>query len=330
MALLAITLAQVTAASGVELETWAKDVVALDKRLKTATDEFRGGLHDAGMVVYGIKRHHRSLQDQKHVGSTSPWSTTWKRMTGTEKPSPRATTMAVAIEAYVVESGYLTEAELRACPVDSAEVAVGIYRDCGETFTHEAVVKAAELLKVYTAAVDDKTRKGVIKRLRELRRSLKTPEPMSSEQAFEAVRNILAADPTFATIVATELVAHLRYEKTPEILHGVWAQMKLADDCWPPELVDEWIAATETCKPSAPTRSEAPAPAAPAPTPAPALEPVTPDFAAWVAAQYPANPEVHADFTKALAKYHSLVGHMPDDASAFEAWLEPATEKVAA
>lgn len=319
MALNAVTLAMVTGATGCQLEAWAKDVVGLDKRMKNATDEFRGSLFDAGMVVYGVKTHHQALINQKHVGSNAPWSATWKRMTGTEKPSPRATTMAIAVEAYLVESGHLTEAELRACPVDSAEVAVGIYRDVGETFTDPAVLKARDLLKGYTAAIDDKARKAIIKQLRDLRRSLKEVEPMEADEAKEMLKRILTANPQFAVLVATDLVAHLRYEKDTEVLHGVWSQFQLANDVWPADEVDAWLNPGGTTPASAPTRSEPVSqPAAPE---APATP--TPDFAGWVNT---ALPGIAADKARTLSllveKFHAFNGVLPADVTALSEWAK--------
>lgn len=335
MALPALTIDLVKNATGVDLEAWAKDVTALENKAKSAADALKGGLYDAGLVVYGVKLHHALLQEQKHVGSTAPWSATWKRLTGSDKPTPRATTMALAIEAYVVESGHLTETQARACPVDSLETAVGIYKDAGQQLTHEAVLKAANLLKGYTAPISDKERKGIIRELKALRRSLKPAEPMDEEEALDLVKQVLTANPRFATLVATELMAHLRYEKTPEILHGVWSQLQLGDDIFPGELVETWLSSLPGAKaPAAPQNAPAPtpaAPAAPAPTrseaPEPAAEPAaasTPDFRGWAQAAYADTPAVHGPFTTKVEKFHAEHGRLPADRPEFERWIKAA------
>lgn len=322
MALTALTLAMVSGATGIELEAWAKDVVSSEKRLKTATDDFRGSLFDAGMVVYGVKRHHLHLQERKDVGSTAPWSVTWKRMTGSEKPSPRATTMAVAVEAYVVESGHLTEAELRACPVDSAEIAVGIYRDVGESLQDAAVLKGTALLKGYTAAIDDKARKAIVKQLRDLRKSLKDTEPMTAEDAKDLLKSILTANPAFAVLVATELFAHLRYEKDTEVLHGVWSQVQLADSVWPADKIEGWLNPTGST-PAAPAASAPNPAAAPTRSEPEADAPIAPDYAGWTSTAF---PDVKGDKFETLRnlveKYHAFVGTLPADVSTLLGWAK--------
>lgn len=341
MALPNLTLAQVNAASGVDLETWAKDFTALERRVKETGDTLKGSLFDAGMVVYGVKRHHTELQARKDVGSTAPWSTTWKRMTGIDKPSPRATTMAIGIEAYVVESGHLTEAELRACPVDSTETAVGIYRDVGEQLNDAAVLEARTLLKGYTGPLSDKERKGIIKKLKDLRRSLKVVEPMDAEEALERIKSVLSANPSFSILVATELVAHLRYEKETTVLRGVWNQFQLADDVWPADEVEAWLSASSAPStpanvtapvpapaPIAPTRSEPAAQAAPAPTPEPAAPAPSPtvDLDGWLNTNMAQeNLDARIPLRKALAKVTAMHGGTPpENRHQFLVWMTEA------
>lgn len=314
-----LTLAQVTSATGVDLETWAKDVVSLEKKAKTAADEFTGSMFDAGLVVYGVKRHHRVLQDEKHVGSTTPWAATWKRLTGTEKPVARATTMALAIEAYVVEGGHLTEPELRACPVDSAETAVGIYKDVGSQLTHEAVGQAATLLKGYSGPKTDKERKKIITELKALRKSLKPAEPMDADTARELVQGVLKANPDFVRIVATELVASLRYlpEENREVnLHGVWAQFQLADSVWPPELVEKWL--DTSAEPTTPPAAPAPASSTTAKAPEPAPAPVD----AWIQNHVPpsVNDEGRRKLHDIATAYLAELGELPESLVELANW----------
>lgn len=301
-----LTLERVTSATGVDLETWAKDVVSLDKKAKDAKTELTGSMFDAGLVVYGVKCHHATLQAQRHVGSTTPWAATWKRLTGTDKPLPRATTMAIAIEAFTVEGHHLTEHELRACPVDSAETAVGIYRDVGSQLAHAAVVEAATLMKGYSGPKTDKERKAIITALKQLRRSLKPTEPMDADEAREKIQEVLKANPAFVRIVAVELVASLPYlpkEGREEHLHEVWSQFRIAEDNFPADAVDRWIGAiTPAESPATPPPSE------PTPKPAPVH-----DIDGWLAANVPAaiNPDGRAKLGRHAAQFAAANSRLP-------------------
>ncbi|MCF7763579.1 MAG: hypothetical protein K9N62_07880 [Verrucomicrobia bacterium] len=239
-----------------ELLAYAQAAVKTGDKAKSFTDSHKATFSSLGKVIAALKKRFNTESSKGDSLVSALTFSEYYEMKAGGKVNNHANECSRTY-GFFVETSLIEEKDYDVNPTNNLEQAARLLTAVKGDVTHDATLKAAEILK--------ERPKDAAKQLANLVISVEGPKKIDAEKAKEMLKTIFESGHMELTLAFTG--AEIRSLDDEEMLERAFQHLTIAmDGCGTPEMQDKWMAAAEAA--AAPPNLKSPQTESSAETPA--------------------------------------------------------------